>query len=131
MQYRTGTLRAAAWALVIAFAATASIAVPAQAANNHGAIAFSQRTGAHGYSFDFPTKRAAQNRALQECAKYGGGCKIATWFMNNCGALAVGNGNGWGADWAPTRRQAENLALQRCNSVAGNCWIRRWVCTTR
>lgn len=104
---------------------------PAQAADNYGAIAFSQRTGAHGFSVDYSSRAAAQHRAMQECARYGRGCRIASWFKNGCGALAVGNGNGWGAEWGNTRGEAERLALQRCGANTYDCWIRRWVCTTR
>ena len=122
---------ALAWACVVAFALGFAATGPVKAADYYGAIAFSQQTGAHGYSYDYGSRRVAQSRALQECAKHGGGCKIATWFRNACGALAVGNGNGWGAEWGNTRAEAERLALQRCGTHTSGCWIKRLVCTTR
>ena len=104
---------------------------PAAAQDNHGAIAFSQRTGAVGWSYDFPTRAAAEQRALQECGQHGGGCRITTWFRNACGALAVGDGNGWGGSWGNTRHEAESKALSLCSNETRRCTVRRWVCTTR
>ena len=126
-----GKLNVIAWTCVAAFTIGFVMTSSAQARDNYGSIAFSQTTGAHGYSYDYPSRGAAQNRAMQECRRYGGGCRIAAWFKNACGALAVGNGNGWGAEWGNTRGEAERLALQRCGSHTSNCWVRRWVCTTR
>ena len=117
-------------ALLGAILISSVVAAPAQAAN-YGAIAFSPATGAHGYSYDYRSQRQAQHRALGECARRGGGCKIATWFRNACGALAVGAGNGWGAEWGNTRAEAERLALQRCSTHTSGCYILRWVCTSR
>lgn len=126
-----GKLRSAAWICVVAFTLGVFTTGTAHARDYYGAIAFSQATGAHGYSYDYNSRSAAQQRAMQECRRYGRGCKIANWFRNACGALAVGNGNGWGAEWGNTRGEAERLALQRCGTHTSNCWVRRWVCTTR
>lgn len=116
---------------LIAATAAVGMAGTAHARDYYGAIAFSQVTGAHGYSFDYSSRGGAQGRAMQECAKYGGGCKVAAWFKNGCGALAVGNGNGWGAEWGPNKASAQRLALKRCSSHTGGCQVVRWVCTTR
>lgn len=124
-------LRLAAWALGIALGVGVLSTAPAQARDYYGAIAFSQRTGAHGYAYDYGSRAEAQRNALIECARYGGGCRVAAWFKNGCGALAVGNRNGWGAEWAPNRRRAEQLALQRCAANTSNCWVEVWACTTR
>ena len=48
----------------------ASVATEASAAY-FGAIAFSQSTGARGYSYDYGSRYEAEERALQEC---GAGC---------------------------------------------------------
>ena len=67
----------------------ASLAASTKAlAENHGAIAFSEETGAVGYSYDHPTRDAAETKALEEC---GPGCKVVQWFRNACGALATGD----------------------------------------
>jgi serine/threonine-protein kinase len=66
-----------------------------------------------------------------ECRKRGGGCRIATWFKNACGALAVGEDNFYGGAWGASRLEAESKALTHCRKEAQNCNIRRWVCTGR
>ncbi len=102
---------------------------PADARDMHGAIAFSQTTGAIGWSYDFSTRGGAENRAMSECRKHGGGCRVATWFKNACGALAVGNGNAYGGSWAANRFEAESKAMSLCSAESRNCTVRRWVCT--
>lgn len=100
------------------------------AQDNYGAIYFSQVTGAQGYSFDYSQQQQAQQRALNECLNAGGtDCVRATWFKNACGALAVGNNNGWGAHWGNNRNGAEFNALKTCRQNTGGCKIVRWVCT--
>jgi hypothetical protein len=88
-------------ALFVLLAATA-----AAADDNFGAIAFSSSSGATGYSYDYDSRDGAEERALQEC---GPGCKVVLWFKNACGALAVGEGSGYGTGWASSRSEAENL----------------------
>lgn len=115
-------------------AASGLIALLAQgdaaAQDYYGAIAYSTSTGAHGYSYDYGSQYDAEQRALNECYQYGGGCQVATWFRNACGALAVGP-NGWGADWHTSRSGAESKAIARCSQYSYGCSIIRWVCTTR
>lgn len=102
----------------------------AMARDYYGAIAYSTSTGAHGYSYDYDSRYDAEQRALNECYQYGGGCQVAIWFRNACGALAVGP-NGWGADWHANRSGAESKAIARCSQYSYGCSIVRWVCTTR
>lgn len=99
-------------------------------ADNFGAIAYSPAASSHGYSYNYATQWAAENRALQECERYSGmgDCRIIVWFKNGCGALAEGNG-GYGSGWGATRALAERNALQSCSQYAYNCRITRWVCT--
>ena len=100
-------------------------------ANNFGAIAYSPNTGSHGYSYDYPSRGQAEGHALAECRKYAGDCRVAIWFRNACGALAIGNNGGWGSGWGDSRQRAEYEAINSCRQHAGNCGIRRWACTTR
>ncbi|MEM8854676.1 MAG: DUF4189 domain-containing protein [Devosia sp.] len=90
------------------------------AAQTYGAIAYSSRTGAYGYSYDYSSRGAAERRALRECRKRAGGCVIATWFRNSCGALATAPRGGWGAHWGNNRRQAQRKALRRCRQEGNN-----------
>ena len=116
-------------AIVVALLMMTSLA---SAQDNYGAIYFSQMTGAHGYSYDYATQGQAEQRALNECLGAGGtDCVRATWFRNACGALAVGDGNAWGAMWGNNRDGAEFNALKTCDNNGRNCQIERWVCTTR
>jgi Domain of unknown function (DUF4189) len=107
-----------------------AIGLPTVAAadDNYGAIAFSTDSGAHGYSYDFGSRGEAEERALQEC---GSGCEVVLWFKNSCGALAAGEGNGYGTAWAGNREAAEDAALRVCAQNAGNCSVKAWACTTR
>ena len=100
----------------------------AQAQSSYGAIAYSPATGAHGYSYDFNSRRTAEKRALNGCFQHANDCFVVVWFENACGALAVGN-NGYGYGWAGSRAGAERHALNGCFKNTRNCGIRRWVCS--
>jgi len=98
-------------------------------ADYYGAIAFSQDSGSVGYSYDYPTQSAAEQRAMRECAD--SDCMVVVWFRNACGALAIGDGNGYGTGWAVSRADAEQIALSNCSQYADNCDNNTWACTTR
>jgi hypothetical protein len=115
---------------LILFTLLAMIAVPTLAsANEYGAIAFSRSTGAHGYSHNYGSRGAAENRAMSECRRHGGGCQIVVHFANACAALAVGRGNGYGVAWSGGQQDAINRAVRACNGFTSNCRVRRWVCS--
>lgn len=103
----------------------------AYARDNYGAIAYSPSTGAHGYSYDYASRAVAERKALAECRKHARDCQVPLWFRNACGALAVGNGGGWGTGWGSNRALAERYALQSCSQYTKGCSVIRWVCTTR
>jgi serine/threonine-protein kinase len=98
-------------------------------ADYFGAIAFSQDSGSVGYSYDYGGQAGAEQRALQECGD--GACMVVVWFQNACGALAIGDGNGYGTGWAGTRADAEQIALSNCAQYTTNCANNTWACTTR
>jgi len=98
------------------------------AADNFGAIAYSQTDGASGYSNQYPTREGAEERALEEC---GEGCQVVLWFENACGALAAGEGYGYGVGWTTSRSGAEELAMDNCRERTSDCKVVRWVCTER
>jgi hypothetical protein len=101
---------------------------PGSPGDHFGAIAFSNSSGAIGYSYDHSSGNDAQQSALREC---GYGCKVVMGFTNACGALAVGTGRGYGTGWAETRQGAESTAMSYCSSRTTGCDIVKWVCTTR
>jgi len=102
----------------------------ASARDNFGAIAYSPSTGAHGWSYDYASRAAAEEVALANCRQLAGDCVVPVWFRNACGALAVGSG-GHGSGWGTSRRLAERFALRSCRKNTSGCWIKRWACTTR
>ena len=131
MTFILKTIRGAALVASLPFVIAIADVQTAAAADRHGAISFSQDTGAIGWSYDFSSRSGAERRANSECSKHGRGCRIATWFKNACGALAVGNGNAYGGAWGNTQSQAELKAMKLCSAEARNCTVRRWVCTGR
>ena len=95
-----------------------------------GAIAFSRDTGANGYSFQYNNRSGAEARALKECGAYASDCTVASSFSDACGALAVGDSNGWGASRAQSIIKAERNALASCRSYDNtNCEIEVSVCS--
>ena len=113
--------------LLTGVVAAALFPVAAHAA--YGAIAFSSETGATGYSYSAQTRRAAENAAMANCQKYGGGCFIAIWFRSSCGALAIGSDWGWGTAWATSREAAGRAALASCRKNDDGCEIVQRVCS--
>ena len=104
-------------------------ALPASA-QNYGAIAYSPRTGASGYSYDFGNRARAERAAMRQCRLRGRGCRIAVWFRDGCGAVASGP-RGWGSGWGANRQIARRQALRQCRRFSGRCQIRVRACTTR
>jgi len=77
--------------LVIFFATSLGIvifAIPVWAYDNYGAIAYSESNGAWGSGYNFSSRAAAEMSAMSRCGR--GDCEIKVWFVNACGALAVG-----------------------------------------
>jgi hypothetical protein len=116
----------AAGVLVLCAGAGSSLA----AAQNYGAFGYSPSTKAYGWSYDYPSRSAAESTALANCRKQANDCIVALWFRNSCGALAIGS-NGYGTAWASQRSGAENQALAVCRRHTMDCAVKHWVCTTR
>jgi serine/threonine-protein kinase len=106
-------------AAAIGFTAV-SAPVAALAQDLYGAIAYSQKANRYGWAVDFSSQQEAENAALNECFNYGSDCK-SIWFMNACGALAIGTDGGWGLNWGQNGRQAENKAVNQCTNVSSGC----------
>jgi serine/threonine-protein kinase len=85
------------------------------------AIYFSQDSGTYGYSWKQPTERAADNAAYDSCGKRD--CQQAV-VHDQCGALAIGDGNGWGGGSGGNAREAERAAIDTCRSYNNvNCRV--------
>ncbi|MBW4552007.1 MAG: DUF4189 domain-containing protein [Aphanocapsa sp. GSE-SYN-MK-11-07L] len=104
----------------------------AQAQDRFGAISYSASDGADGYSYNYASRSAAEDRALSECRGYGGtDCQVLVWFRNACGAMAVSSSGAYGSGWGTTTGLAESAALGSCERSGASCQIKRWVCTDR
>ena len=78
----------------------------------YGAIAYSPRTGAHGWALNHPSRNAAEKVALSNCSKHAADCKTQVWFKNACGTLATGQG-GFGTAWGNPQKAADDEALKK------------------
>ena len=100
---------------------------PLQAQDLHGSIAFSQESaGGHawGIAWSFDSAGSAAREAINQCSASGGTlCSQVGWFQEACGALAIGDGNGYGTGWGATTATAEQDALAQCRAVNDNCRI--------
>ena len=103
--------------------ASQSTATPEQPANLWGSIAFSQNSQrGHAWAIVWNAGGAALAKkvGLAECRRQGGqNCQEIAWFRDACGALAIGDGNGFGSGWGTTTAIAERYALSQCRSL--NC----------
>ncbi|PZO44624.1 MAG: hypothetical protein DCF19_01560 [Pseudanabaena frigida] len=96
-----------------------------------GAIARSPTTQSKGYSWNYPTQKAAETRALSECenTSNSGDCRILIWTRNACMSLAEGSNGAAGSGWSANLTEAENTAKQVCRKYQGtNCEIARTIC---
>jgi uncharacterized protein DUF4189 len=94
-----------------------------------GAIAYSLRTGAHGWASNHPSRSAAEKVALANCRKYATDCKTQVWFKNACAALATGEGGGFGTAWGNSQKAVDDEALKLCAKHAKGCSVVRRVCS--
>jgi len=102
--------------------------VAAFAQDYYGAIAYSPRSGAHGWASNHPSRKAAENVALSNCRKHAPDCKTQVWFKNACGALATGKG-GFGTAWGSVPNAVDDEALKLCAKHAKECAVVRRVCS--
>jgi hypothetical protein len=94
----------------------------------YGAIAYSPSSGSFGYSYEHANRTQAESRAVRECGK--DDCKVATWFFNNCGAVAAASNGAWGGAQGGSERTAQSAALSRCANEGGtSCEIKVTRCS--
>ena len=99
-----------------------------------GSVAFSSEPDggyAWGIAWDHVSQGGARIRALAACRDRGGSqCQEEVFFLNGCGALFIGDGNGWGIGTGGSRRRAEAKAREACESVNENCRLAVSRCTS-
>ncbi|MBX3524119.1 MAG: DUF4189 domain-containing protein [Xanthobacteraceae bacterium] len=104
----------------------------AQAQGQFGALSLSPE-GAWGYSASFATIDIAQDRAVEECRKYGKGCQIVRVFQNVCVAVARNeDSKNVIVNWVSGYNAAERTrrALANCRNDGGtDCRILKEFCT--
>jgi len=98
--------------------------------NAFGAIAYSKKEKATGWSFDQNDKASAEKIALQYCVKSGGlKCAIAASFNKTCGAIAAdGDTVFWGT--SNTKYNAEQRALAECTKESKKCAVQASICSS-
>lgn len=94
-----------------------------------GALAYSPSRGIDGYSFNYKSKAAAQQRAIKQCRSRAKDCRIVANFRGSCAALAVGRGLGWGVASGKGRTQVRSRALLACRQYTSGCRVQRAVCS--
>lgn len=103
------------------------------AGERFGAIAYSEGSGAYGYSYDMGSRNAADRRAERECRRRSGSagdCRVLVWFQGACGALAKDRRGPYGSAWGYTAQEAEAKAMQICRNHGGtDCRVQEIVCS--
>ena len=91
---------------------------------SYGAIAYSAKNGAYGFSDSWNDQKQAEKTALGYCSKRGPKCENMVWFYNSCGAVAAdGKKTGWGQ--GSSEGAASNQALEKCKKSGGkNCEVK-------
>ncbi len=96
-----------------------------------GAIARSPSTQSKGYSWNYPSRKAAETRALSECeiSSTSGDCQVLIWAQNACISLSEGSNGAAGSGRAEDMTAAENTAKQVCQQYRGiNCTVTNTIC---
>jgi hypothetical protein len=107
-------------------------------AGKYGALAVDRSQGyVFAWAYDHPSRQAASEYALAECAKRDGNCTVVVEFAGEgCASYHTvgerdGSAYGWGT--APTREAAQARSLQECNAFAGgntSCSNHVWACNS-
>jgi hypothetical protein len=72
-----------------------------------------------GYSFNHPTRIAAETAAQAQCDRAAGRpgtCAVRAFFDRSCGALATGTYGEWGLATASTETAAGKAAAAQCDA---------------
>jgi hypothetical protein len=115
---------------IIAAIAALAAAAPAYAEREWGALALSERSTAYGYARDYDTQEGASERALAECAKNAGDCRVHTAFRNTCLVLAGSIDGPFGWAWGAPERTRAQRAVEQCRQRGAiNCKVVETICS--
>ena len=101
------------------------------AAQSYGAISRSPTSQDKGYSWNYTSRAAAENRSLSECENISGmgDCEVMVWTRDACMSIAEGSNGAAGTAWSTDDRQAESTARKVCRDYGGaNCTTTRTIC---
>jgi hypothetical protein len=101
-------------------ALTMSLAAPALASADWGAIAVNPRTGKVGISYNYPTAHRAKKRARNECHQKA--CQVAVWVRNQWAALVLKRNGVFVAGVGLTKKKAFHKARQRAHESKAKKW---------
>jgi len=110
---------------------TISVGAMESVAQSYGAIARSPTTQDKGYSWNYRSRAAAENRAISECESisYSGDCEVLMWVLNACMSIAESRNGAAGTAWSTDEYEAERTAREVCHDYGGrNCTITRTIC---
>ncbi len=110
---------------------TISVGALESAAQSYGAISRSPSTQDKGYSWNYRTRAAAENRAISECESISGAgdCEVMVWARDACMSIAESSNGAAGTAWSTDENQAERTARKVCRDYGGkNCSITRTIC---
>jgi serine/threonine-protein kinase len=113
------------------FIPTISTGAIEAAAQSYGAIARSPTTQDKGYSWNYRSRMAAENRAISECESVSGAgdCEALIWVRNACMSLSESSNGAAGTAWSVDEYEAESAAREVCRDYGGrNCTITRTIC---
>lgn len=91
----------------------------------YGSISYSRSTGMSGMSWNYANADDAANEAFYNCGY--NDCETLMVFTE-CGAIAVGDGYGFGYAYKRSLDNAINTALQQCGKYSNNCQITASFC---
>lgn len=130
MRFGTGWIGPVAIAMLLALPSGAAEREPerpkkAGKGGAHGAIAYNQKSGAYGFSYDYPVARAAKESALARCGEPG--CIVIVNFRNACAALVQGPKRPF-VSQGITQDEASTRAMNKCGDET-RCKPVAWACT--
>ena len=112
------TLRPVLLGLVVVAASVICLAAPASARAAFAAIAYSENTGAYGYSYGYAHRGEAEQAALDSCNA--DDAQVVVWSENAWCALAVSDNGAYGYGYAGSEREAKRIALRECRNSGGS-----------
>jgi len=104
--------------------------------DSYAAIAFSEKTGRYGYTYDQATRDIAETLARRRCKDSDpkvDDAKAVGWVHNGWVAFARGDNGAWGVGYSygngATNREAKENALAECQKRGKNARLVICVCS--